>query len=217
MTAFLDVTSGANVSHLTLFLRFSKHFLHHDVVSFGLLTEAHSSRDTSRPTLLFILFPVKCVAYSAALQLLPLYDGMWSGQNCMPAIQNRITKKPAYEEDKELPGEAETDKAERLWGKYLCIDNSPITDLFGGQLQSTVHCHKCKGNFTTYEPFWDLSLPIVKEGKGGLGAWLSGKSIPTTIQDCLQAFTADEVLQVWASSMFTHVPYVHRYTIEMLV
>ena len=111
-------------------------------------------------------------------------------------MQNRITKKPAYEEDKDLPGEAELDKAERLWQKYLCIDNSPITDLFGGQLQSTVHCHKCKGNFTTYEPFWDLSLPIVREGKGGLGAWLSGKSIPTTIQDCLQAFTADEVLQV---------------------
>ena len=120
--------------------------------------------------------------------------------HCLPAMQNRVTKKPAYEEDRDLPGEAEPDKAERLWSKYLCMDNSPITDLFGGQLQSTVHCHKCKGNFTTYEPFWDLSLPIVKEGKGGLGAWFSGKSIPTTIQDCLQAFTADEVLQVWASA-----------------
>lgn len=111
-------------------------------------------------------------------------------------MQNRITKKPAYEEDKDIPGEAETDKADRLWRKYLDIDNSPITDIFGGQLQSTVHCHKCKGNFTTYEPFWDLSLPIVKDGKGGLGTWLSGKSIPTTIQGCLQAFTSDELLQV---------------------
>ena len=111
-------------------------------------------------------------------------------------LQNRIRTKPPYEEDKDLPGETETDKAERLWKKYLSIDNSPITDLFGGQLQSTVHCQKCKGNFTTYEPFWDLSLPIVKEGKQGIGAWLSGKSIPTTIQDCLQAFTSDELLQV---------------------
>ncbi|DBA82653.1 TPA: hypothetical protein ACH3X1_006898 [Trebouxia sp. C0004] len=108
---------------------------------------------------------------------------------------NRISKKPAYEEDKDIPGEAETDKAERLWQKYLSIDNSPITDLFGGQLQSTVHCQKCKGNFTMYEPFWDLSLPIVKEGKGGIGAWLSGKKDPTSIQDCLQAFTSDELLQ----------------------
>ena len=111
-------------------------------------------------------------------------------------MQNRISKKPAYEEDKDIPGEAETDKAERLWQKYLRIDNSPITDLFGGQLQSTVHCQKCKGNFTMYEPFWDLSLPIVKEGKGGIGAWLSGKKDPTSIQDCLQAFTSDELLQV---------------------
>lgn len=108
---------------------------------------------------------------------------------------NRISKKPAYEEDKDIPGEAETDKADRLWQKYLSIDNSPITDLFGGQLQSTVHCQKCKGNFTMYEPFWDLSLPIVKEGKGGIGAWLSGKKDPTSIQDCLQAFTSDELLQ----------------------
>ncbi|KAL0037419.1 hypothetical protein WJX79_007016 [Trebouxia sp. C0005] len=108
---------------------------------------------------------------------------------------NRISKKPAYEEHKDIPGEAETDKADRLWQKYLSIDNSPITDLFGGQLQSTVHCQKCKGNFTMYEPFWDLSLPIVKEGKGGIGAWLSGKKDPTSIQDCLQAFTSDELLQ----------------------
>jgi ubiquitin C-terminal hydrolase len=111
-------------------------------------------------------------------------------------MQNRISKKPAYEEHKDIPGEAETDKADRLWQKYLSIDNSPITDLFGGQLQSTVHCQKCKGNFTMYEPFWDLSLPIVKEGKGGIGAWLSGKKDPTSIQDCLQAFTSDELLQV---------------------
>ena len=111
-------------------------------------------------------------------------------------MQNRISKKPAYEEHKDIHGEAETDKADRLWQKYLSIDNSPITDLFGGQLQSTVHCQKCKGNFTMYEPFWDLSLPIVKEGKGGIGAWLSGKKDPTSIQDCLQAFTSDELLQV---------------------
>ena len=114
-------------------------------------------------------------------------------------VQNRITRKPAYEEDKDIPGEAENHKADRFWRKYLERDNSPITDLFGGQLQSTVHCHKCKGNFTTYEPFWDLSVPIAKEGKTGISAWLSGKTVPTTIQDCLQAFTGDELLQVASS------------------
>ena len=63
-----------------------------------------------------------------------------------------------------------------------------------------MHCHKCKGNFTTYEPFWDLSVPIAKEGKSGISAWLSGKTVPTTIQDCLQTFSADEILQVCAAS-----------------
>lgn len=119
-------------------------------------------------------------------------------------MQNRIKKAPAYEEDTDIPGEAEGDKANRFWRKYLQRDNSPITDLFGGQLQSTVHCHQCKGNFTTYEPFWDLSVPIAKEGKTGISAWLSGKTVPSTIQDCLQAFTGDEVLQVNTRASWLH-------------
>ena len=50
-----------------------------------------------------------------------------------------------------------------------------------------------------YEPFLDLSLPLTREGKGGGGltGWFSGKSAAApSIQDCLQAFTADETMQV---------------------
>ena len=50
-----------------------------------------------------------------------------------------------------------------------------------------------------YEPFLDLSLPLTREGKGGggLSGWFSGKSAAApSIQDCLQAFTADETMQV---------------------
>ncbi len=49
-----------------------------------------------------------------------------------------------------------------------------------------------------YEPFWDLSLPVAKEKQvgAGIGAWLSNKVAPPTINDCLAAFTAEEVLQV---------------------
>ena len=48
-----------------------------------------------------------------------------------------------------------------------------------------------------YEPFWDLSLPLTREGKaGGISGWFSGKAAGApSIQDCLQAFTADETMQ----------------------
>lgn len=49
-----------------------------------------------------------------------------------------------------------------------------------------------------YEPFWDLSLPLAKEKQAGsgIGGWLSNKTVPASICDCLAAFAADEVLQV---------------------
>lgn len=50
---------------------------------------------------------------------------------------------------------------------------------------------------TTYEPFWDISLPISKDAiakKGGLGAWFASGDL--TLEDCLRAFTADETLAV---------------------
>ncbi len=94
-----------------------------------------------------------------------------------------------------LAAETEHAKADRLWNMYLEQDNSPITHLFGGQLQSSVVCHKCHTRFTMYEPFWDLSLPLGKEGKSGGGFnWFQAKP-PSTIADCLAAFTADELLQ----------------------
>ena len=41
--------------------------------------------------------------------------------------------------------------------------------------------------------FRGLSLPLVKESKGGISSWFSANTKPASIQDCLAAFTADEV------------------------
>ena len=95
--------------------------------------------------------------------------------------------------DMEHAMETEDTKADRLWLQYLRNDDSLMTRLFGGQLQSCVLCHKCSTRFTMYEPFVDLSLPLGREGKG-LG-WFGSKP-PSTIADCLSTFTADELLQV---------------------
>lgn len=44
-------------------------------------------------------------------------------------------------------------QAERMWRRHLEQDDSPVTDLFGGQLQGNITCHSCKGRFTRYEFF----------------------------------------------------------------
>lgn len=91
--------------------------------------------------------------------------------------------------------ESETEKALRHWRSYLAQDSSIVTDLFGGQLQSSITCHRCGGRFTMYEPFWDLSLPLAKEGKQSSLSWLGLRGSPASIGDCLAAYAADEKLE----------------------
>lgn len=87
---------------------------------------------------------------------------------------------------------AKADAAWQTWSRRNC---SPISDLFLGQLQSSVVCSKCGGRFTTYEPFWELSLPLAPKA-GGTWSFLSRKpGGPLTLQDCLQAFTSEEKLE----------------------
>ena len=51
-----------------------------------------------------------------------------------------------------------------------------------------------------YEVFRGLSLPLVKESKGGISSWFTANTKPASIQDCLAAFTADEVRDLIRSS-----------------
>jgi ubiquitin carboxyl-terminal hydrolase 2/21 len=110
---------------------------------------------------------------------------------------NRARKEQAGQAgDPDEDGISEREKADRAWRRYLERDHSPITDLFCGQLQSSITCHKCETRCTMYEPFWDLSIPITKESmnKKGLSAWF-GSGEPS-LEDCLRAFTSDEILSV---------------------
>lgn len=91
--------------------------------------------------------------------------------------------------------ESEGEKADRLWRQYLLHDDSPVSRLFGGQLQSSVTCHNCGSRSTQYEPFWDLQLPLAKEGKASGRSWLGLKGQPTSIHDCLGLFMGDERLE----------------------
>ena len=73
---------------------------------------------------------------------------------------NAVTHKE-YIELKEK-GENETDEqcSKRFWDNYLKRNDSIITDLFCGQMKSTVTCPNCKFINITFDPFNTLNLNI---------------------------------------------------------
>ncbi|VUZ40308.1 unnamed protein product [Hymenolepis diminuta] len=96
---------------------------------------------------------------------------------------NRVTHRPPteppdYDKEDKMPV---IKKAELYWQRYKLIDDSLISDLFMGQLMSTLECLKCGHQSTTFDPFWDLSLPIPPMNK-------------VDIEDCFNHFTSNEIL-----------------------
>lgn len=105
------------------------------------------------------------------------------------------------------------------WNCYLSQNDSIITDLFSGQLQSTVECLVCHHKSFCFDPFLDLSVPIpmltgnatgestdprsgAKSSKWrrrlnvATGRQQAGGEYPSTctLEECIAKFTADEIL-----------------------
>lgn len=55
---------------------------------------------------------------------------------------------------------SENDPGEISWQCYF--EDSPISRVFMGQLKSTLTCDVCEESSVTFDPFWDLSVPIPK-------------------------------------------------------
>ena len=68
------------------------------------------------------------------------------------------------------------------WAYYRKYNVSIVDELFAGQLVNRVTCSSCKHVSTTYDPFLDLSLPIIP-----------GKS--RNIDDCLETFQKEEEIK----------------------
>jgi len=97
---------------------------------------------------------------------------------------NRVQRKPVAIKIDEKAEERmrEKDRAKASWDRYLSIDNSAIVDIFVGQLKSTLECSHCQYKSITFDPFWDLSVPLPR-----------GKST-STLQECIQLFMSKEEL-----------------------
>ncbi|XP_045769932.1 ubiquitin carboxyl-terminal hydrolase 15-like [Maniola jurtina] len=95
---------------------------------------------------------------------------------------NRVTIKPKpilTEIDDSLSDSA---KAAEAWSRYVRMEDSRVGDTFIGQLKSTLRCTHCHHDSVTFDPFWDLSLPIPSR-TGNL-----------KLQQCLQHFVREEEL-----------------------
>ncbi|XP_054251606.1 ubiquitin carboxyl-terminal hydrolase 2 isoform X1 [Indicator indicator] len=95
---------------------------------------------------------------------------------------NRVLVRPRASTDPldHLPDE---EKSRQMWRRYQEREDSRISDLFVGQLKSSLTCSECGYCSTAFDPFWDLSLPIPKKSYGEV-----------TLMDCLRLFTKEDVL-----------------------
>lgn len=92
------------------------------------------------------------------------------------------------------------EKADYWWKRHLAHNSSFITDVFGGQLVSTVQCTACKANSYCFDPFYDISLPFPEGGqqrrRSSMLSILGSPELPRcSIDDCLRQFCKDEVLE----------------------
>ncbi|KAJ3097936.1 Ubiquitin carboxyl-terminal hydrolase 21 [Phlyctochytrium bullatum] len=102
---------------------------------------------------------------------------------------NRVSSRPKFTyKDTDVDVLTDVEKARFSWARYHAASSSLIFDIFGGQLQSTVTCLSCGQLSTTFDTFWDLSLPIPKNRSRG-----SDKEC--NILDCLREFAMEEVLE----------------------
>ena len=89
------------------------------------------------------------------------------------------------------------------WNNYLKKNDSVITDIFGGQLQSTIECLTCHHRSHCFDPFLDLSVPIEvppsSESTAPKSKFGGRKNIrePTScsLYDCFASYSATEILE----------------------
>ncbi|PAA53441.1 hypothetical protein BOX15_Mlig028864g1 [Macrostomum lignano] len=92
----------------------------------------------------------------------------------------RHPRLPAIDYD-QLDRLSDSEKSLVLWQRYTKLENSPIVDIFVGQLKSTLQCCECGHKSTTFDPFWDLALSIPRGNRVSLAACLDLFTDPETL------------------------------------
>lgn len=123
--------------------------------------------------------------------------------------------------DEEVSRLSADQQADRAWALHLARNDSEITSMFCGQLQSRISCLSCGNVSFCFDPFFDLSVPLPTDssrgragdegggygGRDSRGSYSSGGGVgggrssmsgasraTTTLEDCLRAFSTEETL-----------------------
>ncbi|KAJ1751918.1 ubiquitin-specific protease doa4 [Coemansia sp. RSA 1821] len=123
---------------------------------------------------------------------------------------NRRHPRPPPERDmtveEELDFENLDDKqqSDLQWNRFIRRNDSVITNIFQGQIQSRLMCMACRHTSTTYHTFTELSLPIpVSDNNFSELGDANGppmpnhqpsSNMPINIYQCLEAYAETEVL-----------------------
>ncbi|KAI8912565.1 hypothetical protein EDD86DRAFT_188159 [Gorgonomyces haynaldii] len=102
--------------------------------------------------------------------------------DCLHSDLNLVDTIPKFNySDKDFDALSHQDRALVSWNRYLRYENSVIFSIFGGQLESTITCQHCYNRSTTFEVFWDLSVPLPQKQN-------------MTVMDCINEFFKEEIL-----------------------
>ncbi|XP_072764207.1 uncharacterized protein [Anoplolepis gracilipes] len=85
---------------------------------------------------------------------------------------------------KEAKMPIEMTNAEKEWDKAMNSQRSIISDLFFGQLRSTITCSFCKQASTTYETFNSLTMSLSQSNR-------------CTLNDCMEKFVTGQKVSGW--------------------
>eukprot|EP00041_Stephanoeca_diplocostata_P018755 m.396395 g.396395 ORF g.396395 m.396395 type:complete len:504 (-) comp21109_c0_seq9:154-1665(-) len=110
---------------------------------------------------------------------------------------NRVHVSPKYSEHPEsLAKEPLSVQLQYYTQWYRARNDSFILDQFGGLLRSTLRCSCCHHEWSVWDPFCDLSLPLTETGAGAGGySAYDHRAAPLHLRDLLARFVSEEVLE----------------------
>ncbi len=122
-----------------------------------------------------------------------------SAAEATPASNMETKTKGKGKESELVPSLSPQQAAYKAWQGYMKLNDSVVTDLFGGMLQSTLECQTCKNKSHSFEPFLDISISIPRaESKTLLQKTLhatgsgGGEGSRITLDACFAQYTASE-------------------------
>ena len=92
-------------------------------------------------------------------------------------------------------------ESKAAWESHMKKNDSVITDIFGGQLQSTIECLTCHNRSHCFDPFLDIAVPIEipqnngSDTRGRFARRNIREPSSCTLEDCFASFTATEILE----------------------